>query len=463
MDTASIDLFRKEKRFFIPAILTNQLLELIKENGLEPICFSENKITQTIYLLDDEQSWSLGVSLKARRYLQNYSKSISLEVLMDNQFNFEIKKEIDGTETRAKEKQQSASLGEIVEMAKEKFSRVRPYLIVEYDRQHYISPEQPWCRVTVDRGIRFWFLPCGKTEAVCIKDLKVTEDLTRLEVKVDLSRETEISIADFLNRISELGAQPVISKKQEGLNLVKTYLDKEHSSPMTKELKDCEIEAKLTVMTSFDPNVFFASLKELFLKGVGSILLDPSYPFTMTTSSVNYYWGKRGGDDCLSEGIKILSRGITARPVFKSNVVMLNLATGMIKRREVKATIFSVLENSFHDIVSQNEPLIGKVEYAGFLIRTRKAIWLINELTGRVYHVSLDRCTAHGKEPLYQIEVEYSGKLKKIDASSGDSYEVEKEIIRETGIIAEEIMALAERKGVRLSLGKEKFVWLTEQ
>ena len=262
MTAENIDLFRNEKRFFIPAASTPGLLAFLEKMALLPVKYSDNEIVQTVYLIDDEQKWTLGVSLKARRFLENYSTEIILENIQDCLYRFEIKKEISGTELREKEKKKSATLREVVGLAQEYFSEIRPYFVVEYKRQHFMPYGlEQWLRFTVDTNIRYWFFPRGKSEAVLVKDFDTVEDITRLEIKVKPLRKSEILVEKLLKELEDFGAMPVISKKQEGLNTIKAYLDKCYANPLVKELKDCEIEAKLTIESPVDPNIFFADLK----------------------------------------------------------------------------------------------------------------------------------------------------------------------------------------------------------
>jgi hypothetical protein len=460
MTNKRIDLYRKEKRFFIPAIFTNAVMDLIKEVKLVPVKYSDKPITQTVYLLDDEQTWSLGISLKARRYLKKHPSAISLEKVQRSAYRLEVKKEV-SMETRRKKRERFGQLQKAAQRASNQFPGIRPYLVIEYRRQHFVPHNADYeFRVTVDTETRFWFFPPDKSEAIVIKNFGTQEDIVRLEIKLDPAGEIDDLVANFLNQLSDLGAQPAISKKQEGLNTVKMWIDKTYANPLIKELKNVEIESKLTVRSDIDPNILFVTLKEFCKIATKPIILDPNYPFTITTSSVNHYWGSVGKREYLKEGVKILSRGVLARPVYKSDTRKVNSQLGIVERKEVKGEHFSCVETPFSKIISQEESRMGKLTYAGFLFRTRKAIWLLNELSGRIYHLSLDKCSASNKFPLYQIEIEYSGMLQREGYFPLDYHKARREIIRDTKFLAKQILTFAKNRRIVLVPGEEKFVWL---
>lgn len=459
----NINLFRNEKRLILPAVSVNDATNLIAKMGLVSASYPDSPVTQTVYLLDDEQTWSLGASLKARCFKQTHSQEILMRDINNRTYRFEIKREL-GTDVREKEQRNFKNLESVVKWANEIFPEIRPYLVVEYKRQHFVPRDSSeWCRITLDTEMRFWFFPPGEFKAVCIKNFDPLESSARLEIKICPARIFDSQIQTFLGNLEKIGAQPVISKKQAGLNAVKAWFDKRYSSPLVKELENCEIEAKLTVVSEIDPNIFFADLKEFCRTETRPIALDPHYPFTFTTSSVNHYWSRGAEEGGLSEeGLKILSREITARPVFKSNTREINSGLGILERSEIKGRPFSVWETSFKKIVQQEEPRLGRLKYAGFLLRRRKAIWLLNESSGRIYHISLDKCTAHGKSCLYQIEIEYSGMLERKQSIPLKHREVREKIVQETKFLAEKIIEFAQKRGVILTPGKEKFKWLTE-
>ncbi len=457
-----INQLRMEKRFCSPAASLSALFDLVKKTGLTPIEYSDKKITQTVYLLDDEQIWSLGVSLKARRFLRDYSSGITGVEIGNCDFRFEIKTETSEADVKQKEIQ-ATTLNEATELAREIFPGIRPYLLVEYQRQHFVQPKSnSWYRVTIDDNLRFWFFPAGEAKAICIKDFGLAGDIIRLEIKVDPAREQAAAVMNLINGLAKIGAQPIISKKFEGLNAIKFWLDKTASNPMTKELPDCEIEAKLTIATPINPNAFFASMKNLFVAETKPIVVDPTYPFTMTTASVNHYWRKKGEADSTTEGIKILSRGTIARPVLKSHTTLINQRLGIIERKEIKGKRFLPAQTTFLEVIRQNGFNPDELEYLGYCLRSRKAIWLSDRETGRIYHVSLDRCTARGKNPLYQIEIEYSGILDGRGFIPAGLKEAKEQIIKKTTFLAEKIIAFAENKGIKLSAGEKKINWLAE-
>lgn len=463
MTTKEINWSRKEKRFALPSALLDQLLNAIDEAGMKSLEYSGRAVTQTVYFLDDEQHWSMGVSFKARRYIEDRSARIFLFDLKKSMFRFEIKKESTGMEAREKKHFGPIYFGQGLAHLGKSIFRIRPYLVIEYRRRHFVFPDsEEWCRITVDSDMRIWVFPKGATEAVCVRDCQEGSDLIRLEIKVSNAGESDSCVQMLLGGLFKLGVQPIISKKMEGLGAVKLWLDQTYANPLVKELKNCEIESKMTISPFVDPNVLFTRLKLFCHDGIRPFSVDRTYPFTMTTSSVNHYWSVTDNSQ-KKEGLKILYRGLTARPVLKSDTKIICPELGLIERCEVKDKPFSTLTTSFADVVKKNEAILGQLQYVGYLFRTRKAIWLINEQNGRVYHISLDKCSAHDRKDLFQIEVECSGKLRSCAEKEGIHPNIDEtrgEIIEETKFLTRRILDFARERGIGLHPGEEKFQWL---
>jgi hypothetical protein len=257
-----------------------------------------------------------------------------------------------------------------------------------------------------------------------------------------------------------LGAQPIISKKKEGLNLAKKLYDISHAHSFVKELKDLEIEAKL-VLEDEDPVLVFTKLKEWFGQDRAPLVLSDHYPNTFTTGSLNHYWSifKKGK---LADGLKILFKGSSFKTVAKGIATVIDSELAIVSRSERKGKRIQYTPEVFCEVISSFEGAMGQLRYAGYLNRSRKAIWPESKETGRVYHVSLDRCLAEGKQPLYQLEVEYSGIY--MDRYREGSDLVESDIIRDTQMITRSILDFAIQNGYRLKPNiLSKFDWLTGQ
>lgn len=453
---ANIDLLREESRFFIPVSALEGFLKEIKKKFYRKR-FSHNEVVQTLYLGNDEQTVPWGMSLKVRRYLKDYS----LEMFLDpnEKYLFEFKQKISGTSLNAREKtpRQETSISEAVKIASQQLGvSLRPYLLVEYYRQHFLPKINIPLRLTVDTDVSYWYFGHDKPYF-----LKADREIVRVECKISTDIEKEPLVKSVFNFLSEIGAQPIISKKEEGFNLIKTHFDRYYARPLIKELKDCEIEAKF-VLQNTDPIQFFIGLKEWCRQETLPIILDSHYPFTFTTSSINQYWCKKTDKELPREMVKFLFKGDVVRPVFKKRTIIIDSSLAIIKRKEVKEEKFFYSAEGFKGKLDSYSDRFGPLEYAGYLARSRKAIWPEHIASGRVYHVSLDRCLAPGKFPFYQLEIEYSGRHQNKCSEVIHQSLVEREIIEDTKYLARTILSVAKQKKINLQPNRlSKFDWLT--
>jgi hypothetical protein len=336
---------------------------------------------------------------------------------------------------------------------------MRPYLVIEYQRKHYIlsNGNAKQLRITIDDNMRFWFFPLNQSGAILIKDpKKYKDDVIRIEIKMEGKISRSRMVQGFVSYIRSIGAIPIISKKQEGLNAVKLYYDSTYANLMYKELEEIEIESKLDV-SGKDINLLFARFYEL-LESDPLIPVDHSYPFIFTTASINHYWKSRG-----VEAVKIVSKVRRLSFVLKSDLKILSKPCHIIERREVKKkkivwageSLDKTIQNSYGNTIKN-------IFYAGHLARVRKAVWLRNVKNNRIYHVSIDACKAEGKTPLTQLEVEYTGRLASSKKTvSKDPPTKKREIVDDIELITKRAKWLFTQMGVVTKKGIEKFKWLT--
>ena len=231
-----IDLSRQEKRYFLPGYNVGTLMDMLEKQNFSQRRFSGNGIVQTVYFLDDCLTKSSGVSYKARRYMSHFSESVDLRYLWGTTMLWEIKWETNQHELREKSKRVELTLREIgVLVGYHANCPMRPYLVVEYTREHYerIGVEERF-RVTVDTGTRFWFFPFGETLAIEVGD-KAAAEILRVELKFDAVLVASDEIQNLLRSLEAEGAMPLISKKGDGLNFVKWWHDKRHGSHSIKK------------------------------------------------------------------------------------------------------------------------------------------------------------------------------------------------------------------------------------
>jgi hypothetical protein len=452
----SIDRARSELRFFLILPFLGYFLDKMGEK-FEKKIFSGNEIVQTIYLGNSEQIVPGGTSLKARRYLSQFSERIALAP--EDAFLFETKTHKDSACWHAREKapREKCSLGEIITAASSRYEiNLEPYVLVEYRRRHFLpNQEDIPLRITIDTGMCYWLIEKDGSHLML-----ADSEIARIECKVEheyLKHPLFISVLELLH---SLGAQPIISKKDEAYNLLKKHFDTSCARPLVKELTECEIEAKLILRDS-DPVGFFRKLKSELEGENIAIGMDSHYPFTFTTSSLNHYWSRRENDR-LMDGLKILFKGVVFKPVAKDSLTIIDTDLAIVKRREKKGRKVKYTPEILQSVVGFFADQLGPLEYAGYLSRSRRAIWPEHRDTKRFYHVSLDRCLTSDRFPLYQLEIEYSGILKeKVGILMKSSRDAEDEIIRDTQFLARYILDFAKKSGVALeSNSLSKFEWL---
>jgi len=372
---------RIEYRYVIPD--AGKFLALIGPS-VERKKFSENECVQTIYFNNEEQIVPFGLSLKARRYL---ASPPNYPLLDDSLYFLDLKSGLseDKQKTRLE-----VTLTEATKIINEKYhfpgKPLRPYVAIIYLRRHYLPKGAENIRLTLDTNLKYFFFPPNQRKGI---EIGREDDFARLETKIGKSDE---KFNDLMNRATkEIGISPVISKKSVAYRFLHKYLTEKLGKPFYKELKDCEIEAKLEAASE----EIFYQIKNLFRQQVDAFQLPNHFPYTAQSASINRYYKNR--DDFF----KALFRGNVARIVRKEGLEIINDKFNLnciLKRKEVKG-----------DLIPINSKILSSAELLGQLHRRRKAFYLANIKTGRFYHISLDCCTAQS-EILYEIEIEYTGR-----------------------------------------------------
>jgi len=403
MEKVKVDLpERVEKRF----VVSNQdfikkLLEIAEE-----ISFSDKKYIQTVYFNNEEYVVPLTSSIKARTYLQGPQEHPTL--LYDSEYFIDFKEAKDKYR-RIKERVKT-NLKDGLKIINKNFKlQVRPFVIVEYFRRHFVPKNGENTRITVDSQLRYFYLT-DKKEVIELGK----EDYNRIEIK---SKEQDNQIALKAEELlKEAGAVSVISKKFMAYNLLRGYIEKNNGNKIYKELPGIEIEAKLE-LEGEDP---FLEIKNLFReKNVSGFILPPHFPFTLVSGSLNrYYQDKKGV-------FKAMFRGNEARIIRKgkSEIVKDSYNLNCILRRE---------ENK-GEMIPANSEIFKNSKFLGELYRGRKAFWVDKPETKRTYHISLDRCSSDFGE-LYELEIEFTGNYSDVKTNS------EEEIIEDIAFLTKFIL-----------------------
>ncbi len=402
---ARLDLLRNEHRFFLlPEAGGNFLVWLERE--WEEIRFSPNPHVLTLYFESDEHEVPFGTSVKARQF---FPTPITLiPPTWDEEFRFEVKGTRHEVE-RMKTAPKFLRLAEAVSEARSllKIPALRPYLAVGYERRHFVPRDGSPIRFTVDREIRYWFLGPGVGGVAPLGD----ERILRLEAKVPVGEEEHPGWVDLRRSLGTYGALPINSKRNEGFARIGQYLADRFGLGVTRDLVGYEIEAKLLVHHD-DPLALFRQIKEWTKRETLPILLPDHFPFTIDAETVNQYWAEES-DVGLVDGLKVLFRGEQFNSVLKTKSEVLDPEIGIVKRREVKAKSVAYSPQAYREMVTSWSERARSPRFLGHLIRWRRAIWPEEVNSRRVYHISLDRCAAAGRQmPLWQIEIEYIGSIR---------------------------------------------------
>lgn len=344
--------------------------------------FSENKYVQTIYFNNDDHVLPYGLSIKARRYLSN--NKIKMPEPSD-EFILEFKYE--KGDKRSKERT-STYWREIPKIIAKRYNFgnvLRPYIITSYFRDHYTNNEGD-LRITLDQDTKYFYVENNQT----IVPLG-SEKFIRLEIKDFSSQNKHETIFSDLRKIYPL--IPINSKKGVAYRYLKSYLSNKYGRKFKKEIRDIEIESKISIE---DPDIFI-KVKDFFKHNKQYSLTD-FFPYTLESSSINKYFRNNGVE------YKFMLSGDQVKIVEKSKLLLLKGTQGIkniVKRREKKAKKMSVWEVDWKIYNFEKE-----------LFRVRKAFWVINNESKRFYHLTIDECFS-GEKKFTQLEIEYTGTFGK--------------------------------------------------
>ena len=379
MNKVHVDLPKgTERRFLLPDI--NHFLNITSPH-LERKRFSHNEYIRTIYFNNDQHVVPFETSIKARKYLKE-PETYNFD---PDSYFLDLKK----GHGQDKEKiRLEATLEEATEIINREFKfsdkPLRPYILVEYLRQHYIPKDSSDIRLSVDNNLRYFYFFDDKKEPVFLGE----ENHPRLEIKEGKVDERFINWIGGI--IESLNLIPIISKKFKAYNLLCQYHSKTSGKPFYKEIRDYEIESKLDL----DSENLFQKVKQFFVNN-SDFILPQHFPYTFESASINRYYRNDG------ISFKAMFLGDDIEIVRKSESEVLDdmFKLGCItKRKETKG-----------EIIKFDSNLISLSHLEGELHRMRKAFWVENPRNNRIYHISSDCCLGAPGD-LYQMEVEYTGR-----------------------------------------------------
>lgn len=448
---------RNEERFMIlsenlPGFLTAIQAVLQRKD------FSKNHVTRTIYFNNEDYPVPWGNTIKARSYLPDFSREICLDLAAT------CRLEIKSAETGAlKSKiQKELSLAQASPFISSVLGLdLQPYVVDEYLRYHFVSQDNPELfRVTIDQGTGYGFFDNGSSSATWVGD----EDFARIELKVAPGYQDSSDYRKVAEIIANHKLMPVISKREHAFSFVGLVIDKRGSHPPKKETKDCEIEAKFLVRHP-NPAKLLLDLKKHLQQGSTDYEVASHYPYTQEGASINHYWSRQDQEGQLKEGLKLMFIGRKVKPVLKQQTRVLPDPYGLrciLERQEVKEEPFLYTPESFNKYLAQAGKSLGKLDYVGYLLRSRRAFWPENKKSKRIFHISLDKCEAlGGKVAEWQLEIEYTGRYSEYVATGMDIKKVKAAISREVAELSKIVLSFCNREGRHLTPSTlTKFDWL---
>lgn len=414
---------RREIRFILPIEKQGEVLPLLHER-FEPLIFSDRNITRTIYFNNQNHEVPWGYSLKARQYF--HRRAFEDNSFLDNSESYFVEIKASTSEFDRTKQRFEMTLGEASVFLNDNVGvpvlaePLRPFVANEYERFHFTlkGGEHGNTRITCDIAPSYFLI-----EKNGILRLLGEEPSLRIEIKT-APQQTAPELDIFEDQLQGLGARKTVSKKTAAFSLENHYLTR--AAPrLKKELSEVEIESKL-IVTDKNPAAFFNQLTTQMRGGLGRFVIRDAFPYVVESGSFNSYFLPKGLNN--TEGVKVLARPTVAKAVLKSESEIIQDRYGLgciLKRKEVKGEYFPLTEDKLEEILREQETNLGMpLVLVGEIARSRKAFWVENKKTGRVYHISIDRCQATGHS-LHQLEVEYIG-------TSGECLDLaEGEIIRD--------------------------------
>lgn len=390
--------------FFLPMDQQKEFLEIMEKYGFQN---SDPEVNQVVHSFDSNQSYFSGPFLILRRKMPRYSQGIHISEIESEEFLFES--EEGTTEKRNKSLLIPKTLKEFLAIANKRLEGkgIRPFFVIEYKRQSFFKQNKE-LEIFLDKGVRIYYLHHNVPKEFKDYDKDDYGNIFRIKIIANSNADKDFC-NNLLFDIEAISAKPIVSTRKEALNSYSEYIYSMDPLPdLEKEFDETEIEAKISLDQS--PNSsFFIGLHDLFhFKHRKSHSLSLKSPLIYPFASINHYFE---GDhkDNWANSLKILSQGMFAQPVLKGDAI--DLGNGIIERREVEKDPFLWENHESIKAISEFENL----KHIGFVKRLREFFYVQNNLSKRIYCISLDKCISNEKT-LYQIEIEYIGVTNKRNA-----------------------------------------------
>lgn len=384
-------LIREELRYLCDS--PQEFVALI-HRFFEQTRFSDQDCAETIYFDNDEHVLPFIASARARRYCSN---TCELPTVNNDQYFLEFK--LSNGVTKTKERVED-SLEHATELANERGfalrGMLRPYVAIQYHRNHYVPRRGSGMRVTVDTDIRYFFFPPGEKNAIAIGH---ENHFGRVEIKDAGSHpHLRTTLSQALDRTHSI---PIISKHFTAYRFLHTYRRSLFPRAPVNEFPAQKIKTKLECPGLSER--LFHPARDVFAADASlTHTICPTYPYVAESARIHRY---HLIDDYVVKALVRGNRVSIITPTHnadeyeqRGNLLILNRS----QRKE-----FSHLRECASVLSS---PLAAEIE------SKKKMFWLSNRISGRIYRIALDRST-HETDALYQIEVEYQGAVSPLDPS----------------------------------------------
>ncbi|MBS3117321.1 VTC domain-containing protein [Candidatus Woesearchaeota archaeon] len=415
---------REEIRRVIFPDWVDRFTSFLKERGYKEIEYSARPYTQTIYFNNDRFSLPFQTSLKLRRYSRSSLDSIRLS--LDEQYIFEEKSSFYKGKRFLRQKRRDNLSG--VE-ALQRFNelslsalldcppniaglfqnvRLQPQVATQYHRRHFVLNGEDGIRITVDKDLSYFSFDGGLEASKMAK-----EDIVIIELKLnDLAKRGDLE--RVLGELDREGALPTISKKCSSFNKLSLrrrsgVADK---LPLINEVPNQEYEVKFDV-DRIDPSTMFLLLRHILEAKQGGFVISPGYTYSDENGAINVYYRNR------HENYKVTYAGDVFKVSKKSDV---ESGGGVLVRKESRTKFRKF--SSPEDLREDFGEIVGK------LYRIKKAFWVLNQGSNRVYQVVVDKSYSYTTtDSLSQVELEYTGRVGG-RASQSANGEIQSELSR---------------------------------
>ncbi|MDO8512922.1 MAG: VTC domain-containing protein [bacterium] len=284
--------------------------------------------------------------------------------------------------------------------------KLRPHAVCQYYRQHYISDKEKDLRLTIDKNVRYgYFDPINGFSWIG------NDGSVRIEIKASKESMNSETYQELLKILQSKNYLNVISKKNQIYNFLKDLRFK-YVNKLINELPEYEIESKISISDN-DPWMVLFKIKDALDNGFDKNLDLSYYPHVECTSRVYYYFQKLV-DPQIDEVIKLSFKINKFRLIYKDEAKFIKDSYHLgciIKRKEIKNPWFNFNVSNSKKVLKIIENKLGSFTRSDYLQRNRLAIWPLNNVSGRLYRIGIDKCTSNSGVD-YQMEIEYEGRIK---------------------------------------------------